>query len=334
MLGQPTRCRKPLYVNSLFRLWNNPFIPSLQETMQSTKFSIDELLLFHEVLRSGSLTKASENLQLAKSTVSRRLANLEKQIGALLLKRNTRRLVPTEVGLALFERCKTIVNDISSLDELVADSRDQVRGVLRISIPNEFGSGWLGKAISEFALRYPELQLDIEISTHPVSLIDEPYDVAISFGKLSDSRLVSKRLATLKRGIYASADYLQSHPVPKRFEDLEKHSFIVTDVQQRERTLTLRDHKTRKNITPAHRIKVNSMRLARELVLGGVGLAILPRAMCVPYVRNNQLVPVLASWECPPVQAMAVVLAREGIPRRTRVFLDFISEYLTDLDKD
>ena len=300
----------------------------------SNNFSIDELLLFHEVLRSGSLTKASESLQLAKSTVSRRLANLEKQIGALLLKRNTRKILPTEVGQALYERCESIVREIAGLSEIVSDSRDEVRGTLRVSIPNEFGSGWLGKAISAFALQYPDLQLDIEIATRPVNLIDEPYDVAINFGRLNDSRLVSKRLATLTRGIYASADYLQAHKAPRRLEDLAQHSFIVTDVQQREGTLTLRDQHSRRRIAMAHRIKVNSMRLARELVLGGVGLAVLPRTMCVSYVRSGQLVPILANWQCPTVQATAVVLAREGIPRKTRVFLDFISEYLGAMERD
>ncbi len=297
-------------------------------------FSIDELLLFHEVLRSGSLTKASESLQLAKSTVSRRLANLEKQIGALLLKRNTRKILPTEVGQALYERCESIMREIAGLSEIVSDSRDEVRGTLRVSIPNEFGSGWLGKAISAFALQYPELQLEIEIAARPVNLIDEPYDVAINFGRLNDSRLVSKRLATLTRGIYASAEYLRTHKAPRRLEDLSQHSFIVTDVQQREGTLTLRDQHSRRRIAMAHRIKVNSMRLARELVLGGVGLAVLPRTMCVPYVRSGQLIPILANWQCPPVQATAVVLAREGIPRKTRVFLDFISEYLGAMERD
>lgn len=291
-------------------------------------FSIDELLLFHEVLRSGSLTKASERRQLAKSTVSRRLANLEKQIGAVLLKRNTRRILPTEVGQALYDRCERIAREISGLSEIVSDSQDLVRGTLRVSIPNEFGSGWLGKAISEFALQYPDLQLDIEIATRPVNLIDEPYDVAINFGKLNDSRLVSRRLASLSRGIYASSEYLAAHPRPSRLEELSAHSFIVTDVQQREGTLILREQKQRRRITLNHRIRVNSMRLARELVLGGVGLAVLPRAMCVPHVRSGRLVPILPNWGCPPVQAMAVVLAREGIPRKTRVFLDFVAEYL------
>ncbi len=296
-------------------------------------FSIDELLLFHEVLRSGSLTRASERRQMAKSTVSRRLAHLEQQVGALLLKRNTRRIVATEVGQLLFERCERILEEVSGLDDIVASSRDEVRGTLRVSIPNEFGSGWLGKALSRFALQYPDLHLDIEIATRPVNLIDEPYDVAINFGRLRDSRLVSRRLATLSRDIYASSDYVVNHRAPRTLDELGGHPFIVTDVQQREGTLSLRSPSSRRRIAITHRIKVNSMRLARELVMGGVGLAVLPRAMCTPHVRSGQLVPILQDWQCPPVEATAVVLARQGIPRKTRVFLDFVAEHLSTIEK-
>lgn len=254
-------------------------------------------------------------------------------MGALLLKRNTRKILPTEVGQALFERCERIVREISGLGEIVSDSRDEVRGTLRVSIPNEFGSGWLGKAISDFALQYPDLQLEIEIATRPVNLIDESFDVAINFGKLTDSRLACKRLASLSRGIFASSEYLIKHRVPATLEDLQHHPFVVTDVQQREGTLILHDHESRRRIAISHRVKVNSMRLARELVLGGVGLAVLPRAMCASYVQSGQLVPILPNWQCPPVQATAVVLAREGIPRKTRVFLDFVSERLKTMEK-
>lgn len=291
-------------------------------------FSIDELLLFHEIVRSGSLTKASERRQMAKSTVSRRLARLEHQVGALLLKRNNRRMVPTEVGQALYERCARIIEEVAALDDIITGSRDKVHGTLRLSIPSEFGSGWLADAVARFALQYPDLHLDIAIATTPVNLVDEPYDVAINFGRLDDSRLVSRRLATLSRGIYASSEYLVQHALPRTLDELSEHPFVVTDVQQREGTLSLRSPSSRRRITIQHRIKVNSMRLARELVRGGVGLGVLPRTLCASYVRTGELVEVLPSWQCPPVEATAVVLARQGIPRKTRAFLEFVAQHL------
>ena len=289
-------------------------------------------MMFHEVVSAGSLSRASTNLGIAKSTLSRRLTSLEKQMGMLLLKRNTRRVFPTEVGQELYARCEIIQREVARLEGVADEVRTEVSGTLRVSIPNEFGSGWLGTAISEFALRYPALNLFIDIATEPVNLIDADYDVAIGFGRLRDSQLAVRRLALLQRDLFASPAYLATHGVPDSFEALQQHAFIVTDVQQREGTLALRDPDTRKRINIAPRVQVNSMRLARELVLNGVGLAILPRSMCSGQISSGALVPALPSWQCPPVETTAVVLAREGIPRKTRVFLDFLAKRLQEMD--
>ncbi len=294
--------------------------------------SIDELMIFHEVLRAGSLTKASENLRTAKSTVSRRLMHLEEQLGAVLLKRNTRKLVATEIGQELFARCERILNEVSDLGSMVEFSRKEVRGTLRISIPTDFGTGWLGTAIADFALLHPDLQIEVEINVGPVNLIEEPYDIAVSFGRLDDSRMVCKRLAVLERGIFASQAYVRDRGEPLTLEDLPSHPFIVTDVQQREGTLVLRVANSRRRIAITRRVTVNSMRLARELVEAGVGLAVLPNRMCTRLVETGRLVPVLPRWKCPPVEATAVVLAREGIPRKTRAFLDFLSARMNGAD--
>ncbi len=297
-----------------------------------TAFSLDELMMFYEVVRAGSLSRASENMGVAKSTLSRRLANLEREMGMLLLKRNTRRVTPTEVGQELYARCDIIQREVVRLEGLADEVRTEVSGVLRVSIPNEFGSRWLGTAISEFALKYPALKLVIDIATAPVNLIEDDSDVAISFGRLADSQLTLRRLALLQRGLFASPSYIDRQGAPKTFSELQEHSFIVTDVQQREGTLSLRDPKSRKRLSIVPRIQVNSMRLAREMVLNGVGLAILPRSMCSVHLASGDLVPILPAWQCPPVEATALVLAREGIPRKTRVFLDFLSRRLKEME--
>lgn len=287
--------------------------------------NLDDLMLFHAVLAAGSLTRAGANLRLAKSTISRRLARLEDQMGTLLLKRDTRKLTATDIGLDLFERCERIAAEVADLGEATERSRTEVDGTLRISMPSEFGSAWLGKAISDFALQYPDLRLELNINTHMVDLIEEPYDVAIHFGKLKASRLTYRLLATISRGIYASPEYLRRHGTPSSLEQLRGHQFIVTDVQQREGTLSLRNEKSRRSIPLASRVSVNSMRLARELVIGGVGLGLLPNGMSQGYVESGALVRLLPSWKVPPVQATATMLARDRIPRKTRVFLDFIA---------
>jgi DNA-binding transcriptional LysR family regulator len=290
--------------------------------------SLDDLMLFHEVIKSGAMTGAAERLGIAKSTISRTIDRLERQMGTVLIKRTSRRLVPTEIGRDVYERCKTISDEVAKLGDATEESRSALQGTLRVSMPNEFGSAWLGLAVSEFALRYPELRLDIDVNSRAVDLLQESYDIAIHLGPVASSQLAYRRVGTLERGLYASPSYLAKAGGIENPEDLERHAFVVTEILRREGKLVLRSGSVRRTVKPAGRVHVNSMRIARELVGGGVGMGVLPVSMSERYVRSGSLVRVLPEWRVPSLQAGATVLAREGIPRKTRVFLDFIAERL------
>ena len=291
---------------------------------------LDDLMLFHEVLRCGGMSSASAKLGIAKSTISRSLARLEDAMGALLIKRSTRRLAPTEVGREVFAHCETIANELALVRSATEQSRSKLQGTLRVSMPNEFGSAWLGAAISEFAIRFPDLRLEIDVNTHTVDLIAESYDVAIHFGQLKSSGFTYRRLATLPRGLYASPAYIARAGAIRAPEDLRNHPFVITDVQKREAAFALRGPDARHTVKMAGRIAVNSMRLARELVVGGAGVGLLPKRMSDAYVASGGLEQLLPQWQAPAVQAGATVLAREGIPYKTRLFLDFIAERLAE----
>jgi DNA-binding transcriptional LysR family regulator len=204
----------------------------------------------------------------------------------------------------------------------------ELRGTLKVSLPQEFGSDWLGKAVSEFALEFPDIRLKLDVNTEFTDLIAESYDVAIQFCKLKSSSFVCRPLATLSRALYASPDYIKRRGEPREIEDIAHHDCVVIETQQRQGIWSFQGPSKRRSIDVSNRATVNNVRLAREMVLGGVGLGILPEEMCARYVAANQLVRVLPSWRSPPLQATALVLAREGIPRKTRVFLDFIAQRL------
>lgn len=295
--------------------------------------NLDDLMLFYEVVNAGAMSGAADRLGVAKSTISRTIERLERQMGTMLFKRSTRRLLPTDIGRDVYERCKTIALELAKLGDATEESRSALQGTLRVSMPSEFGSAWLGLAISQFAVRYPELRLEIDVNTHTVDLIRESYDIAIHLGVLPSSQLTYRRIATLERGLYASPSYVGSAGPLKRPEDLRGREFIVTEVLRREGNLVLRSRAGRRVVKPAGRVTVNSMRIARELVVGGVGLGVLPVAMSERYVRSGALVRVLPQWRAPTLDAGATVLSREGIPRKTRVFLDFIAERLLAQEK-
>lgn len=289
-------------------------------------FSIDALMTFHEVVEAGSLTRASENLQVAKSTVSRQLATLEQQTGAVLLKRTARHVTATEIGLELFERSKQIVRAAGEIDHLMDASRNVVGGSLRVALPNEFGAGWMGKAIADFVRDYPQMRLQVHVTGQLPNLLHEPFDVAIAFGRLRDSQLMCRRIATIGQGMFASPQYLRNYGEPRNFKDLLEHEFITHHASLRDGLMLVKDRDFQRKIKQASRLEINSVRLARDMVVSGVGLSILPLALCRNYVKSGALVPIFKHWQPPLVQVSAIVLARNGIPKKTRTFLDFIAK--------
>jgi DNA-binding transcriptional LysR family regulator len=289
---------------------------------------LNSLMLFYEVAKSGSLASACERLQVPRSTLSRRLLQLEKEMGTLLLKKNTRKLAPTDIGLGILEHCERILSESNAVTEKISRMQTDLQGTLRIAIPNEFGTAWLGKAVSEFAVRYPELQVEIEVSDRVIDLINESVDVSISFGRPKASRITQRRLGSVSSGIYASPEYIARHGLPSSLDEIRSHDCIVTDMQRRQGVWLFRGQNRNHSVGTNGRIRVNNIRLARELAIGGSGLGLLPHIMCSKYVASRQLVRVLPSWDSPALHVVALFLSRTRIPNKTRVLLDFVAEQL------
>lgn len=287
---------------------------------------LDALMLFYQVVAAGSLTAAAVRLRLAKSTVSRRLAQLERRAGAMLLKKSTRRLALTELGQAVHARCERIATELEAVRREALRMQSDVQGTLRVSVPLEFGNAWLGRNLSEFTRMHPAIAVEVELSGRPADLIAEPFDIAIHVGRLEPSRLAYRRLAALERGVYASPAYLERMGTPRSIDDLRRHECVVTGLQQREGVWSFRTRSGRRAIGVTSRITVNSIRLARELVKSGAGLGLLPNVLCAEDVQAGRLTRVLAGWKSPPVPITALILTREAMPRKTRVFLDFLAE--------
>lgn len=292
------------------------------------RLDLNALMMFEEVVRAGSLAAACERLGIPRSTLSRRLLNLERQMGLLLLKKNTRRLAPSEFGLGVHAHCERIAAELAAIREKSARSRTELAGTLRVALPIEFGTGWLGKAISDFAVTYPQIAIEIDASGRSVDLIDEAFDIAIVAGRPKPSLLTQRRLGSLAAGIYASPSYVARHGLPRSLAEIESHDSVVTEIQLREGSWRFRGPRGERAIGVRGRVRVNNVRLARELVVGGAALGLLPHIMCVPHVRTGALVRVLPSWNSPALPIVALTVSRDGAPKKTRTFLNFIAEQL------
>lgn len=294
------------------------------------RLDLNSLRLYYNVVNAGSITRAAEQLRMPKSTISRKLAQLEKDLGAILLRKGSKRLATTDIGAALYDRCRRLMIEIEDVGLTATEMQGELRGVLRVSIPVDFGISWISRAIASFVQKYPEISLEIEVNSRAVNPREDPYDVTIQLGPLKDSGLTYRRLATVTRGVYASPEYLERHGMPRTIEDFAKHDCIVTDQQRQDGVWAVRNQSKHRFIEVVGKVMVNNIAIARDLAIAGVGLSMLPNIMCRNDVKSGRLVRVLTNWESPPMQATALILSRKGIPNKTRVFLDFLAERLVD----
>lgn len=292
------------------------------------KLDLNALLLFYEVTNAHSISAASKKLGVPKSTISRKLMFLEDQVGAELFKKGSRKLATTDVGRTLYDHCERIAGEIEEAGLGARRLQTELRGTLRVSMPVDFGIGWLSRAIAAFAVSYPDIHLVIDANSRWVDVSVEPYDVAVQLGPLPETQGGTRPLASITRGAYASPAFLERRGVPLNIEDFARFDCIVTEHQRAEGVWNFRSGLGAKVINVAGRITVNHIGIARELVIGGVGLGILPNIMCQNDIRAKRLVRVLTDWESPTLEVSATFPGMRKESRRLRAFLDFMEDKL------
>lgn len=292
------------------------------------KLDLNALLLFFEVTNARSISAAAKKLGIPKSTISRKIQFLEDQTGAVLFRKGSRKLATTDIGQALYEHCERIAAEIEEAGLGTARMQTELRGTLRVSMPVDFGIGWLSRAIAAFAVSYPDIHLVIDANSRWVDVSVEPYDVAVQLGPLPETQGGTRRLASITRGVYASPQFLDRAGAPLNIEDFGRFDCIVTEHQRAEGVWNFRSELGAKVINVAGRVTVNHIGIARELVIGGVGLGILPNIMCQNDVRTRRLVRVLTDWESPSLEVSATFPGKRKESRRLRTFLDFMEQKL------
>ena len=177
---------------------------------------LEAMNAFVKVVALGSYAEAARALGLTRSAVSKAVMELEQILGARLLDRTTRRVGPTEAGLAYYERCQDVLARIEETELQVSNLHDQPKGVLKINAPMSFGALYLGPAIADFMTAYPELKIELTLNDRFIDPIEEGVDVTIRIAELADSSLIARKLAPARIVLVASRDYLAAHGEPHR----------------------------------------------------------------------------------------------------------------------
>ena len=298
--------------------------------MEQTNISADDYILFVAIVEQESMVRAAEHLGMPKATVSRRLTNLEAALGQRLLLRTTRRLTLTEFGQEFLEHCRRVAEEVAATRDFVHSQEERPRGRLRVSMPGEYARQNFSRAFATFIEAYPEIQLDLDLTSRRVDLIGERFDLAIRMGTLdNDSSLAARKIDEQSIGLYASPIYLALHPAPKHPDDLEHHAAVrLMSARGSAIPWKLLRGKTVWEGTPHGRLTLNSMDVIQQLLLDGAGIGALPDRFAAEDVRFKRLVRVLPEWCLPAVPAWAVTPMRRYLPAKTRAFLAHLEQFI------
>src|SRR5258708_10604951 len=185
------------------------------------------MAVFVKVVESSSFAAAARHSRLSRRRASRHVHALEEQLGAQLLNRTTRRVSPTEVGQAYYQRVRQILADIEEADRLATDLQAAPHGLLRITSSQTFGVRHLAPAIADYLALCPEVLMDVTLNDRYLDLIEEGFDLAVRIGHLEDSSLIARRLAPVRMALCASPGYIARHGAPQAPADLAPHNCLV-----------------------------------------------------------------------------------------------------------
>lgn len=291
---------------------------------------LNETLIFVKVVEQGSFIAAAKSLGLPKTTVSRKVQELEARLGAQLLHRTTRKLGLTEAGNIYYEHCQRIARELSEAESAVSQLQGGPRGWLRFTAPYSIGIDKIAPLLGEFHARHPEIRIDMVLSNEPLDLIGGEIDVALRLGALPDSNLIARRLGTLRTQVYASTHYVARHGEPLHPDDLQHHRVLAMQKHRRNGGYAwpLDDGNGIKEYAVNPILVANDPAALKGALLCGEGLIIGADVMVKPFVEQGYVQRVLAGWTGGDYELNAVFPRGHVQSPKVRAFVDFLLERL------
>jgi DNA-binding transcriptional LysR family regulator len=289
---------------------------------------IDDLKAVLAIVEKGNLTAAARQLRRSLQSVSRSLAALERELGVELVRRTTRRSSPTEAGLAFYHRIRMALDEIEAAKRDISNQRSEPAGLLRVSGSTAFAPLYLVPAAAAFLEVHRKVEIELDMSDRYVDLVGEGFDLAVRIGEIPDSALKAKRLANLRRVVFAAPSYLAEHGRPRHPDDLACHDCIVRTTARDGNTWPFTIDGSPKAVKVAGRFRTSGAMAANEAAARGLGIANAPLWQVRSLVDSGAVELLLNGFEPPPVPIHAVWPATRVMPARTQLFVDFLSARL------
>lgn len=280
------------------------------------------------IARHGNLSAAARALNLTPPAATKRLALMESRLGVRLVNRTTRRISLTSEGETYLTYATRILQDVREMEEAVTSGRGTPRGLIRLNATLGFGRTTIAPIVSEFARKYPEVEVQVEVTDSPVDLVESGFDLAIRFGALPDTRLNARRLMTNRRFLCASPKYLKRHGVPMTLADLPSHRCIIHRQNDDAYGIWRFMHREHTEVVKVHgALSSNDGDIVLGWALDGHGILIRSEWDLAKYLQSGRLKIVLPEFSLPSADLFVYYPTRRNQSIRTRAFIDFLVEH-------
>jgi len=291
---------------------------------------LEDMNMFIRVVEAGGISRAAEQMDIAKSAVSRRLTGLETRLGVSLLNRTTRTSSLTDAGQSYYERAIKVIDDVIELNANTADTGCALAGTIRLAAPLSFGLAHLAPAIDVFAKEHPELTIDIDFSDRQIDLVEEGFDLAFRIAELKDSTLIARKISPIRLILCASPNYIKENGMPKTPEELKNHYFLRYNVTGWS-SLKLKDKNGKEHVVKlSAKMIANNGDFLKDMAVAGHGIVSSPTFISWKAIATGDLVPVLSDYKLPQPNAYAVYPQTRYLSQRTRILIDFLVERFGD----
>ncbi|MCM2278132.1 MAG: LysR family transcriptional regulator [Oligoflexia bacterium] len=256
---------------------------------------LDGIPVFVKVVQAGSFSRAARQLGMPKTTVSAKVARLERRLGVTLIQRTTRQLNVTPAGRAYFERCVRGLEEIQAAESEIANVTREPRGLLRITAPVDVAHSFLPAIVRRYLAKYPETQVELIVTNRMVDLVSEGVDLAIRAGELEDSSLLARKFVSSSMVFWASPAYLKRKGAPKHPRELAQHDCLVpSDLPHESLKLTAGSEEFVAKLTG--RVAADDFETLKAFIVKGDGIGLLPDYLAAEAFEAGKLERILPRW--------------------------------------
>jgi len=287
--------------------------------------------MFIAVMETGSFVGAADQLETSSGQASKLLSRLESDLGVRLLNRTTRSVSPTEAGQAYYDRLRPLIDELDTLDLDIRNISQSPRGRLRITAPLTFGVVELTPALTEFAARYPDIELDVSFTDRVAHVVDEGFDMAVRVGRPGDSSLVMRKLCAVRLVVVAAPDYLARHGTPEAPAELGRHSCIIDTNFGDPNKWPFRTASGQPEMARVEgRIRFSNAETCLRAAEFGLGLACVPGFVAGDAIRSGRVTRLLQPFEPEPYDVYVLYPHSRHLSAKVRLLVDALVERYQD----